>query len=306
MAKRKLIIWCSAMVIALCTLTALAPGCTAESASANSSDENLNSDTMLLDLFYGMNQDSTGVYCDSVLDNIPGLIHKEYARKWLMPNDTAWFEISMGIYLDEEFPNEIVRETVLTMVDTILPHTFEEDIESAQIDALSRRVINKQSSTDFLDSWERVFDELTRINGYGPQYEHYGEIPGSRGCTVCHLVYEDANWATYIIEFSFDYHITRGCPSKASYYTINKSTGYVLTISDILAQHDCSEIGELLVETYKYEVSQAGFTPVYFTGEELISTADGVAIINNGILFYYHPYNIGGGAEGQYNLFILP
>lgn len=304
MAKRKLIIWCMAMMIALCTVTTI--GQSRTDSATHSSNEYSHLRATPLDLFYGMDKDSTGVYCDSVLDNIPGLIHKEYVRKWLMPNDTAWFEISMGIYLDEEFPNEIVRETVLNMVDNVIPGTFYGDIVPAQEAAMNWREINKQSSCEFLDSWERVFDELTRINGYGPECEHYDEIPESRGCTVCHKVYEDAKWATYIIEFSFNCHITCGCPSKANYYTIYKDTGYVLTISDVLAQHDRYVIGELLVGTYKYEVSQTGFHPMTFTGDELISMADGVAIINEGILFYYHPYNIGCGAEGQYNLFILP
>ncbi len=167
-----------------------------------------------------------------------------------MPDDTAWFEMSMGIYLDEEFPNEIVRETVLTMVDTIIPATFIGDIVPAQFSAINDRVINKQSTEKFLDSWERLFDELTRINGYGPQYEHYGEVPGSRGCTVCHKLYEDDEWATYIFELSFNCHITCGCPSKADYYTINKQTGKVLTLSDILSKYDQSEIGALLLNSY--------------------------------------------------------
>ncbi len=42
------------------------------------------------------------------------------------------------------------------------------------------------------------------------------------------------------------------------------------------------------------------------TGEALIERADGAAFVGGGILFYFHPYNIGCGAEGQYNIVIAP
>ncbi|MGN0223660.1 MAG: hypothetical protein ACI4AM_06505 [Muribaculaceae bacterium] len=306
MAKRRLIIWCVAMVIALCTVTSLAPGCTDASASQSTREDDSRPCTSFLESNIGLDMDSTGAYVDSVLDTIPELIHKEYVRYWSYYPDSIRYKISMGIYLDEQFPNEMVRETILTMVDTILPHTFEEDIESAQADALNRRVINKQSSTDFLNSWERVFDELTRINGYGPQDEYFSEIADSRGCTVCHKIYEDAEWATYGVEFSYMYHMMNIPRCYADYYAVNKQTGKVLTLEDIISQYGRDKIGSILVAAYASEVEITGFYKGGFTGEDLISKADGVAIISEGILFYYHPYNIGCGAEGQYNLIIKP
>ena len=39
--------------------------------------------------------------------------------------------------------------------------------------------------------------------------------------------------------------------------------------------------------------------------DELLTGADGCAIINEGLMFYYLPYHIGCGAEGEYNL-VLP
>ena len=38
------------------------------------------------------------------------------------------------------------------------------------------------------------------------------------------------------------------------------------------------------------------------TGKELIDCADGCAIVNEGVMFYYRPYSVGSGAEGEYNL----
>lgn len=250
--------------------------------------------------------DSTGAYVDSVLDTIPGLVHKEYVRYWRCADDTVRFMINMGIYLDEQFPNEVVKGTILTMVDSAIANTFEEDADSVQAEALKHRVINKHSTHDFMDSWEQVFDHLTQINGYGPQDEHLFEIPNTRGCTICHKVYEDAEWATYGLQFSFDFHFSTISRCDANYFSINKQTGEVLSISDVLAQYGQSRIGSMLLETYRREVALREFNPSPYTGDELITRANGVAIISEGILFYFFPYNIGCGVEGQYNLILNP
>lgn len=250
--------------------------------------------------------DSTGAYVDSVLDTIPGLVHKEYVRYWRCADDTVRFRINMGIYLDEQFPNDVVKSSILTMVDSAMARTFEEDADSVQAEALTHRVISKQSPRDFMDSWEQVFDQLTRINGYGPQDDRLFEIPDTRGCTICHKVYEDTEWATYGLQFSFHYHFCTVSRCDANYFSVNKQTGEVLSISDVLAQYGQSKIGSMLVETYKREAALRDFNPGQYTGDDLIARANGVAIISEGILFYFFPYNIGCGVEGQYNLILNP
>lgn len=250
--------------------------------------------------------DSTGAYVDSVLDTIPGLVHKEYVRYWRCADDTVRFRINMGIYLDEQFPNDVVKSSILTMVDSAMARTFEEDADSVQAEALTHRVISKQSPRDFMDSWEQVFDQLNRINGYGPQDDRLFEIPDTRGCTICHKVYEDTEWATYGLQFSFHYHFCTVSRCDANYFSVNKQTGEVLSISDVLAQYGQSKIGSMLVETYKREAALRDFTPGQYTGDDLIARANGVAIISEGILFYFFPYNIGCGVEGQYNLILNP
>ena len=87
-----------------------------------------------------------------------------------------------------------------------------------------------QSVKGFLDGWEFLFNKVSRLNGYGPKYANFPMIIGSRGCAVCHKIYEDSIWVTYIIEMSVDYHSSCGCPSSADYYTINKQSGKILTL----------------------------------------------------------------------------
>lgn len=294
------------MVIALCTIGVGAQGCTDAGTTESTGEDNLSVRTWLMDSYYCMARNSAGAFIDSVLDTIPGLVHRECEHYWSWYPDKIRFKISMGIYLDEQFPNELVRETILTKVDSIIPSTFEYDLYDTQGKALKNREISKQSTHDFLDSWGRVFDELTRLNGYGPQDEYFNEIFDSRGCTVCHKIYEDAEWATYALTFNCTFHGSCGAHCYVDYFTIDKRTGKVLAVNEVIAQYGRSKIGAMLVSAYTTEALIKSNYAGKYTGDDLISKADGVAIINEGILFYFQPYNIGNGAEGQYNLIIAP
>ena len=58
-------------------------------------------------------------------------------------------------------------------------------------------------------------------------------------------------------------------------------------------------------EQYEKAAASKGFEANdNYTGDKLISERDGIALLDEGVLIYFHPYKIGIGAEGQYNLII--
>lgn len=69
--------------------------------------------TSMLDLFYGMSTNPSGYYCDSLLDTIPGLIHKEFSSMWYHTGDSIRFRMTMGLYIDECYPSDILREKII-------------------------------------------------------------------------------------------------------------------------------------------------------------------------------------------------
>lgn len=263
------------------------------------------SSTSLLDLFYGMERDLTGGYLDDArLDTISGLIHKEFRSIWCHHADSVKFEMSMGLYIDECYPTVVVRNVLFEKLNAVIPEGFSYDIDETQDSLLKRGVRSAQSARAFIRDWEHLFNRVSALNGYNSSFSNYPMIVGSRGCAVCHKIYEDSIWATYIIEMSVDSHSSCGCPSSADYYTINKTTGKIFSASDILSRHRLSEIERLLLNEFDIETNAKGRLTCGLTGMELINRANGIAKLNEGILFYYHPYNIGCGAEGQYNLII--
>lgn len=263
-------------------------------------------DTLLLDLSYGMEQNEAEEYTDSVLDIIPGLIYREYSDIWKMPDDTITFTMSLGIYLDKEYPSDTVRETVFRKLNEVIPSGFYDgDLNERQTKALQSGVSSMKSADSYLNGWQKKYDKLTRLSGYGDEHADYFKIVDTRGCAVAHKVYEDSEWATYIIELSYSYHSSCGCPSWADYYTINKKTGKILTLSEFLEYCKRTDIESLLRNSYEHAATAIDFEPIEkLTGAKLLEEADGVALINDGALIYFHPYKIGCGGEGQYNLII--
>ena len=254
----------------------------------------------LIDQYYkiltGQNNDSL------ILDTVSGMTNVLLSQYWVIPADSVRFKMIMGISIDEEYTNELVQKAVFEKVNEYLAHGFNYDITSEdQAKILNIGADVNKSIKDFLSEWESIFHKISKLNGYEERDSILPYMRGSGGGTVCHKIYEDINKTTYMIEGLIDYHNSSGDPTQADYLTINKSTGEVLSLSDV-SNDDRME--NLIVDAYLIFTESMGYHPCSYNGKELLESADGVAIINVGLLFYYHPYKIGVGAEGQFNLII--
>lgn len=300
--KKKIIIG----LIAVFTLIAVSALITMSALTCRESvvTANVPRSASLFDLFYGMEQDSMGRYADARLDTIPGLIHKECKSVWYIPSDREKFEMTMGLYIDEAFPSNAVRNAIFEKLNAVIPEGFAYDANEAQKSLLKKGVKSAQSTDSFIRGWEKLFDEVSAITGYSVGAKDYPQVPSSRGCTVCHKIHEDSVWVTYIVEISIDYHISSGCPSRVDYFTINKATGEVLSVPEFMSRHKSSEVERLVRKAYCDVTAENGSPTCDISGKDLIKDADGIAILDEGILFYYYPYNLGSGAFGQFNLII--
>ena len=253
-----------------------------------------------LGLFYGMDKDEHGNYVDSILDVIPCLHKFEKSAIWCNPEDSMKYNASMGLYIDTVFPSPKIRSVLLSLTDSLL-----------RVEESDNHVWNKMprfaayddrfTISSFLDFWSILYDKVA-ITKAPPKHSDFPQVLDFRWCVVIHKIYEDDKVATYLVGESWDFHGSCGCPSQSSYLTFDKQTGAILALSDIIARYNRDELGELLYKSYCSQpmARKNG----YVSGDVLVSEADGVAQIGNSYLFYYHPYKIGCGAEGQYNLFV--
>lgn len=256
-----------------------------------------------LDLFYGMSDwyDHKETYTDSILDNIPGLYHQEFRAVLSIPEDSVRYLNSLGVYVDEDYPSIAVRKNVLSHLDSLICLGISYDIE----DDLSHDLSKIESTEEFLDVWKDFYDNLKEKADSENQHSSFREIPGTRVCVVSHKVASGNDRATYLMESSYDYHGSSGCPGEADYITYNISSGKPLSIDEVLKLYPVSNLEDKLRKAYIEAAKKNNFEPLEsMTGQQLLQDADGAAIINEGLLIYYKPYKIGSGAEGQYNLIL--
>lgn len=102
-----------------------------------------------------------------------------------------------------------------------------------------------------------------------------------------------------MIQGSFDWNGSNGCCTSSEYYTYDNK-GRRLKYYDIFRPNTKSEVLKLLKKQYKLQ-SRDGFADYKWTTNDI---GNNLALVKEGVLFYYVPYSIGCGAEGQYNLIL--
>lgn len=260
------------------------------------------------DLFYGMSyNEEKDQFIENVLDTIPDLKHYEFNKKWYHSySDTyhASFRAQLGLYIDRNIP-----EPIWTNLQPILNENFAENISfDAPFDSIYSKEIAEPVATphDYANKWGKLMEKFSEHMQPTLPDSAYQDIAHLRVCGVVHKIFEDDDWATYLVEFSFSYHGGLGCPSYADYISFNKHDGHRLTEEEILSMYDKEELEELLDEgLYKAKIEN-GEDPIGgphgYTGK--LFGASGIAFLKNSVLIYFQPYIAGSASEGQYNIII--
>lgn len=244
------------------------------------------------------------------LEGIEGILSQELEATWYREGDDKpdRYRCMLGLYVDEDFPRDQVFRQVELGIDTLLTQSFDynDELEAMKKSFALRKGYNPKSSQDIMNRAKQIFNQFTKKNHELKSDVTGNEIPEARVCIVAHKIYDKGDWASYIIEFSFDYNGSCGCPSWADYITVNKKTGHRLTFGDLVEKYGLARVSDSLRKAYVKAKSERNVElDVYnLTGHELIDGADGCAIVSDGVMFYYRPYSVGCGAEGMYNLIL--
>ena len=244
------------------------------------------------------------------LEGIDGILSQELEATWYREGDGKpdRYRCMLGLYVDEDFPSDQVFHLVELGIDTLLTQSFDynDELEAMKKFFSLRKGYNPKSSQDIMNRAKQIFNQFTKKNHELKSDVTRNELPEARVCIVAHKIYDKGDWASYIIEFSFDYNGSCGCPSWADYITVNKKNGHRLTSADLVEKYGLAQVSDSLRKAYvKAKGERNVELDVYnLTGQELIDVADGCAIVNEGVMFYYRPYGVGCGAEGMYNLIL--
>lgn len=244
------------------------------------------------------------------LEGVDGVARQELEATWYHNDDDypRRFRCTMGLYVDKDFPSNEIFNQVERGVDTLLTQSFYYDEELNDLKALlaKRQGYEPRGTQDILDRAKSVFDQFTHLMRPAKSVSDYTKCPESRICIVAHKIYDRGDWASYILEFSFSYNGSNGCPSWADYITVNKKTGKRLTINDLGEKYGYMSVSKELRNAFvkAKQERDAELELHNFSGGELLGLASGCAIVNEGVMVYYRPYIVGCGAEGEFNLIL--
>ncbi len=265
-----------------------------------------------MDLFLGMDYDDNYSYTgsDSLLYRFPGLIMVENDALWYDDYDEeddfhVKFRFSMGLYIDKEYPSEAIFRRMEAAIDSALVFGMVPYGGMDSEAAFRLREANvPQNAREILQFGSQVFDLYTQQKRARKPESAYEQIPEGRWCLVAHKVYDKGDQATYMVVVSYDINGSNGCPSQALYWTLDKKTGRLLQSKDIIAKYDEEDLKNQLWDAYIEACKERGYDEdmIMLEPENLLTEVSGCAIINEGILFYYLPYIVGSGAEGEYFL----
>lgn len=109
--------------------------------------------------------------------------------------------------------------------------------------------------------------------------------------------------------YRIDWYDWMSCGNNAreSWWTVDASSGKLLGLSDFILPDKLDTLAALMMPRLinggkEFILDQYPYKPEEYTG--VLQRANGCALIPEGLVFYFYPYNLGSGADGQYEAVI--
>ena len=109
--------------------------------------------------------------------------------------------------------------------------------------------------------------------------------------------------------YRIDWYDCNSCGNNAreSYYTVDAESGQPLGLADIVLPDKLNDLSALMMPHIingkgEHLIQQNTFYSP--DNKEVIKQADGCALLQEGLIIYFYPYNLGAGVDGQYEAII--
>ncbi len=233
-------------------------------------------------------------------DTMSNIIRKFCSAGGLEEDEHQYPYIYFRICLEKDFCNSRVFKSMEKIIDA----TFIDACSQWESKSTLNTILKKNMPHDvngifrFVERTARYINndkqEMNRMRDY--RLDAWVDV-------VCRKVYETSDIVTFGLYSFVDYHGSCGNNTRIRYYTVDKRSGHVFSANELLKTYSKEQLNRKLLEQYKC------LSDNYISGHsdsiDYVSVADGCAIVKDGTLFYYLPYNR-CGAEGQCNLVVQP
>lgn len=258
------------------------------------------------DVYYMMETDASGFkYSYPTLDTIPNLSKLIMREVWAHDRDSIKFELILSLYMDNTYPSDKICSKLYKRIDQhIIDGLSYDTMEEDTMLLHKNKPYLRTKVSDYKNTWCNIIKKLSQKYVCLGRKTKYTQILDTYIFVLCHCIYEDENVITYIIESGNSFHGGCGCRNIADYLTFNKSNGHLLTKEEVINGVPKSLVNEIIHSAFIGSADLKGFPVDEDSRTACFDNANGAAVVSGGLLFYYYPYTIGCGAEGQYNLLI--
>ena len=98
-----------------------------------------------------------------------------------------------------------------------------------------------------------------------------------------------------------------GNNTRESWWTVSATTGKLLTLKDLVMPGKKDKLAELMMAHLtngRGEIYAEQYPDAFKNNHEVLSLANGCALISEGLVIYFYPYILSIGADGQYDAVI--
>jgi hypothetical protein len=148
----------------------------------------------------------------------------------------------------------------------------------------------------YIDVARKSFKDVVKVCA------HEADLPCEQSGRLIANVWQKGNLHTFVVAGWYDWG-SCGDNTAFSYFTVDASTGKVVTYENLIDKSDEDKLDRLLPKYLGngYEKWAASADRVKSnSGKKLISQMDGCALLKEGLIIFYLPYSIGCGADGEF------
>lgn len=236
-----------------------------------------------------------------VFPPIPGLVHKSaYA---FCPTDTCFAEYAV---LALRCPP--IRPLLDWVSDTVYNFVQECPIGNAlstyhdkELDIPKKHLKSDKAICEYYINQLRHAYDNWRCTGEGD----HNMLNEQAGLLIADCWHTGNLYTFYRIDW-YDW-MSCGNNARESFWTVDATTGNLLTLSDFILPNKMEDLAVLMMQRLvngsgEYLVRQYDYDSLEFMG--VLQRADGSALIPEGLIIYFYPYNLSSGADGEYEAVI--
>ena len=232
---------------------------------------------------------------------VPGLVHRSVYAK--CPKDTCFAEYAVLALRCPPIQPLLnwLTDTVYTFINECPVGNGLSTYHDKQLDIKKKYLKSDKAICNYyMNQLQHAYDGW-KCTGEGD--------PDSMNEQAGLLIVDYWNTGNLYTFYRIDWYDWMSCGNntRESFWTVDAISGKLLGLEDLVLPEKIDTVTALMMPRLvnakdEYIIQQNPYKPEEYTS--ILQRADGCALIPEGLVIYFYPYNLGSGADGQYEAVI--